>query len=213
MSSYSLERIFYSCAFTKGCLSPVLFLRHKLQRGFLARDQEPKKEEMKAMSEHLAELETYADLEVGIIRTTKINKVLKGIIKLATIPREEEFSFKNRSIELLRKWKSLLESDLPSKSAEKEGSSEAKDQAKEGAAKEDTKESEETKPAENGVEKDVNGKTEEPAKAADEDVEMADADDAAPAEADVPESTEKGEEPTKEAAAPATEPEAETAKA
>ena len=169
---------------------------------------------MKAMSDHLAELETYADLEVGIIRKTKINKVLKGIVKLATIPREEEFSFKNRSIELLRKWKSLLESDFPSKETEKASSAEAKDQAKEDVPKEDTKEpEEEAKPAENGVEKDVNGKTEEPAKAADEDVEMADAGDTTPAKGDAPESAEKAEGFTKEADAPAAEAEGETAKA
>ncbi|KAH8815114.1 hypothetical protein F5884DRAFT_164774 [Xylogone sp. PMI_703] len=89
----------------------ILFLRHKLQRGLLTRDQEPKEEEMKQMSEFVTKLEGYADLEVSIIRATKINKVLKAILKLNQIPKEEEFQFKKRSQTLLDKWNKLLASD------------------------------------------------------------------------------------------------------
>lgn len=86
----------------------ILFLRHKLQKGLLTRDQEPKEEEMKSMSEFVSKLEGYADLEVSIIRATKINKVLKAILKMASIPKEEEFHFKTRSQSLLDKWNKLL---------------------------------------------------------------------------------------------------------
>ncbi|KAK2030848.1 hypothetical protein LX32DRAFT_299645 [Colletotrichum zoysiae] len=86
----------------------VLFLRHKLQKGLLTRDQEPKEEEMKLMSEYITKLESFADLEVSIIRATKINKVLKAILKLDTIPKEEEFHFKSRSQTLLDKWTEIL---------------------------------------------------------------------------------------------------------
>lgn len=89
----------------------ILFLRHKLQKGLLTRDQEPKAEEMKSMSEFVSKLEGYADLEVSIIRTTKINKVLKAILKLGAIPKEEEFKFKPRSQALLDKWNKLLASE------------------------------------------------------------------------------------------------------
>jgi len=89
----------------------ILFLRHKLQKGFLSRDQAPKAEEMPQMHENLNQLQTYPDLEASIIKTTKINKVLKGIIKLATIPREEEFDFKKRCNELLAKWNTALSAD------------------------------------------------------------------------------------------------------
>ncbi|RFU32042.1 hypothetical protein B7463_g4319, partial [Scytalidium lignicola] len=89
----------------------ILFLRHKLQKGLLTRDQEPKEEEMKQMSEFVTKLEGYADLEVSIIRVTKINKVLKAILKLNHIPKEEEFQFKTRSQTLLDKWNKLLASD------------------------------------------------------------------------------------------------------
>jgi hypothetical protein len=85
-------------------------LRHKLQKGLLTRDQQPKEEEMKQMSEFISKLEGYADLEVSIIRATKINKVLKAILKLAEIPRESEFQFKDRSKSLLEKWNKILES-------------------------------------------------------------------------------------------------------
>ena len=63
------------------------------------------------MSEFISKLETYADLEVSIIRTTKINKVLKNIIKLSSIPKDEEFNFKKRSHELLAKWNKILVDD------------------------------------------------------------------------------------------------------
>ncbi|KAI0140997.1 hypothetical protein F4776DRAFT_676896 [Hypoxylon sp. NC0597] len=89
----------------------ILFLRHRLQKGLLVRDQEPKEEEMKSMSEFLAKLETFPDLEVSIIRITKINKVLKAILKLETIPKEEEFQFKPRSQSLLDKWNKILAAD------------------------------------------------------------------------------------------------------
>ncbi|KAB5580441.1 PWWP domain-containing protein [Coniochaeta sp. 2T2.1] len=89
----------------------VLFLRHKLQRGLLTKDQGPKEEEMKPMSDYLAKLEAFPDLEVSIIRATKINKVLKAILKLDSIPKESEFNFKSRSQELLDQWTKLLAVD------------------------------------------------------------------------------------------------------
>src|SRR5271156_1035112 len=65
---------------------------------------------MKQMSEFISKLEGYAELEVSIIRATKINKVLKAILKLAEIPKENEFQFKDRSKSLLEKWNKILES-------------------------------------------------------------------------------------------------------
>lgn len=75
----------------------------------MTRDQQPKVEEMKQMSEYVNKLEGYADLEVSIIRATKINKVLKAILKLEEIPKETEFKFKERSQSLLEKWNKILE--------------------------------------------------------------------------------------------------------
>jgi hypothetical protein len=89
----------------------VLFLRHKLQKGFLSRDQAPQESEMAAMSNYIKKLEGYGELEASIIRTTKINKVLKALIKLNTIPKDEEFNFRGRSVDLLGKWNKLLGTD------------------------------------------------------------------------------------------------------
>ncbi|KAI0486244.1 hypothetical protein F4859DRAFT_528043 [Xylaria cf. heliscus] len=89
----------------------ILFLRHRLQRGLLPREGSPVPDEMKQVSDFLAKLETFPDLDVSIIRVTKINKVLKAILKLETIPKEEEFQFKPRSQTLLDKWNILLASD------------------------------------------------------------------------------------------------------
>lgn len=69
------------------------------------------------MSDFLSKLESVPDLEASIIRETKINKVLKAILKLDTIPKEEEFRFKPRSQALLEKWNEILAVDEPAASA------------------------------------------------------------------------------------------------
>lgn len=89
----------------------VLFLRHKLQKGLLTKEQQPKEEEMKMMSDYLSKLEGFPDLEAEIIKLTKINKVLKAILKVDNIPKEEEFRFKPRSQVLLNEWNKTLAAD------------------------------------------------------------------------------------------------------
>lgn len=98
-------------------LKIVLFLRHKLQKGFLLRDQAPKEEEMELMTKYLSELEALGEIEVSIIRETKINKVLRAIIKLPSIPKEEQYKFRERSVNILQAWKTLLDSDIPTPAA------------------------------------------------------------------------------------------------
>ncbi|GAB7347428.1 hypothetical protein MBLNU459_g4349t1 [Dothideomycetes sp. NU459] len=90
----------------------VLYLRHRLQKGFLTRDQTPKEEEMTAMAEHFGQLEEFHDLEAKIIRVTKIHKVLRAIIKLDSIPKEDEYKFKSRSKELLDIWDKTLDAHV-----------------------------------------------------------------------------------------------------
>lgn len=86
----------------------VLYLRHRLQKGFLARDNPPKEEEMQAMAQHFNQLEEYKNLDADIIRKTKVHKVLKAIVRLSSIPREEEYNFKKRSTDLLSSWSAAL---------------------------------------------------------------------------------------------------------
>ena len=58
-----------------------------------------------SLSTFLAKLEEYADLEVDIIRNTKIHKVLRAIIRLDWIPQDDKVhNFKKRSHELLTAW-------------------------------------------------------------------------------------------------------------
>lgn len=61
------------------------------------------------MAEFFTQLESYSDLEPQVIRTTKINKVLKGVVKLASIPKEEEYNFKKRSNDLLTQWNNAMD--------------------------------------------------------------------------------------------------------
>jgi hypothetical protein len=100
---------------------------------------------MEHMSEYVTMLENLKDLEVSIIRVTKINKVLKAILKLESIPREDEFHFKDRSKVLLDQWTQLLatENATPAPDATNgvNGKSEVKtDDKKDDSGKETTEE-------------------------------------------------------------------------
>lgn len=66
---------------------------------------------IQSMSDFLGELETFRDIEASIIRATKIHKVLKAMMKLPSIPLDEEFEFKKRSHKLLDKWTEILSND------------------------------------------------------------------------------------------------------
>jgi hypothetical protein len=71
------------------------------------------------MSSYLSKVEAHPDLEGSILRATKIHKVLKAMIRLDSIPKDDEYHFKKRSRELLDKWNKTLASD-PSATVEKE---------------------------------------------------------------------------------------------
>jgi len=98
----------------------ILYLRHRLQKGFVSRDQAPQETEMAGMADFFTQLEAYEDLEGEIIRNTKIHKVLKAIVKLASVPKDDEFNFKKRSSALLEVWNKRMEqSQKPSESNSK----------------------------------------------------------------------------------------------
>ncbi|CAM1507190.1 Fc.00g068310.m01.CDS01 [Cosmosporella sp. VM-42] len=148
----------------------VLYLRHKLQRGLLTRDQQPQEAEMKQMSDYITMLENFKDLEVSIIRNTKINKVLKAILKLELIPREDEFKFKSRSQALLDKWNSLMAGEGAPSATNGVNGSKAKSEEKDAmdsetkGTSEEPKKAEPEKPAEDSSEdKDAEAKSDAPA--------------------------------------------------
>lgn len=86
----------------------MLYLRHKLQKGFLSRDQAPKEAEMADMDKYFRELVGLGNLEAAVIRNTKINKVFKAILKLDHIPKNEDYRFTDRSTALLAEWNKTL---------------------------------------------------------------------------------------------------------
>ncbi|CAP86255.1 hypothetical protein E8E15_006807 [Penicillium rubens] len=158
----------------------VLFLRHKLQKGFISRDQPPKEDEMASMASYFDKLEKHSDLEVSIIRSTKINKVLKMIVKLNSIPRDEEFNFRHRAMAILSSWKNILDADTPGP-ADKDEKPAANGSKEEDGVETPKLETEEEKEPESKSTKDV-------------DSPMPDADEKAPE----PEKEEKSEEKTEE---------------
>jgi hypothetical protein len=83
-------------------------LRYKLQTEFLTKGQEPKARNMAAMSEHLEKLERMISPPKIVLTSTNINKVLKRIMKLDQIPKDDEFDFKKRATELFKKWDVIL---------------------------------------------------------------------------------------------------------
>jgi hypothetical protein len=157
----------------------VLYLRHRLQKGFLMRDQAPKEDEMSSMNDFFNQIEGFSNLEPAIIRGTKIYKVLRGIIKLSSIPKEEEFQFKKRSNDLLALWNDALGSKGDDKDDDKE---DGEKMAKVEETVEATESKEASVPVEDAaVEKDVvmddveENKAEETVESAAEPVEAAEA--------------------------------------
>ncbi|KAI6792322.1 hypothetical protein KC363_g6393 [Hortaea werneckii] len=153
----------------------VLYLRHRLQKGFLSRDQAPQEHEMASMADFFGQLENYDNLEPSIIRVTKIHKVLKAIVKLHSIPKDEEYNFKKRSAVMLEVWNKKMESDgdgaasaPPVTSEEPKSAPAGPSEEKEPATNGETKAAEpEAKPeqpdaeAKEGAEKDTEEKPEE----------------------------------------------------
>jgi hypothetical protein len=70
------------------------------------------------MNQHMKQLEQYTDLDAGIIKSTKVNKVLKEILKLDAIPLEETYNFKDRSSHMLTAWAPALGLDPATAGAE-----------------------------------------------------------------------------------------------
>lgn len=79
---------------------------------------------MDQMNQYMKQLEQYTDLDAGIIKSTKINKVLKAILKLDSIPLEENYNFKDRSSNMLAAWAPALGLDPATAGAEPTSSKE-----------------------------------------------------------------------------------------
>ncbi|CUS10212.1 unnamed protein product [Tuber aestivum] len=95
----------------------ILYLRHRMQRGFLSKGKMPIADDMPAMDKYFGVLEGHTDIDGDSIRTTKINKVLKAIVKLDFIPKDNEYRFRKRALTLLEKWDRILADKVPDTSS------------------------------------------------------------------------------------------------
>ena len=78
--------------------------RHSLQRSFLSKDGTINPDDMDHMNKTLKLVEEYGGITADVLRTTKIGKVMRRIVQLPQIPRDDEFSFKERAEKLCDKW-------------------------------------------------------------------------------------------------------------
>jgi outer membrane biosynthesis protein TonB len=163
---------------------------------------------MASMATYFDKLEKHTDLEVSIIRSTKINKVLKMIVKLNAIPRDEEFNFRQRAMHILSSWKNVLDAETTPGPADKSDKPTANGSKEDDGADTPKLETEEEKETETKSAKD------------DVDSPMPDADaekapepekEAADIEKPAEESTKKTEQPAETEEKPAEEPTAEKA--
>ncbi|KAF5098191.1 hypothetical protein D0Z00_002139 [Geotrichum galactomycetum] len=83
----------------------VRSIRHRLQRGFIGRT--PLSEELSDLSNHLGRLEALPELELSVMRETKIKKLLSAILRTKDIPEESKYKFKSRITTVLAGWNKL----------------------------------------------------------------------------------------------------------
>lgn len=83
----------------------VRSIRHRLQRGFIGRT--PLSEELPDLSNHLGRLEALPELELSVMRETKIKKLLSAILRTKDIPEENKYKFKSRITNVLAGWNKL----------------------------------------------------------------------------------------------------------
>ncbi len=109
------------------------------------------------MSDYLKQLEIHDDLEAEIIKKTKVHKVLKAIIKLDSIPKEEEYNFKRRSNDLLALWNGALAAETEPTSAG--AAAESSTNGVKGSEKDKTESTKEQSPAEKSASVEKKGDT------------------------------------------------------
>lgn len=72
----------------------IAVIRSKLQnacRKLLMQNHVPSNDDLQEMSNHLAKLESYPDLEASVIQSTRIHKVMMAILKLERLPKDDGF--------------------------------------------------------------------------------------------------------------------------
>ena len=134
----------------------VLYLRHRLQKALKLGTKEgeksgpPSAEEMPGIKEQIAKLQNYSDVDVEILKNTKIHKVLKRALNL-DLPLEEELGVKALCSKILDLWKDIIDklkheeekNESPRPESKSEGTLDKHEEKS--TAKEETSKSEEAK--------------------------------------------------------------------
>lgn len=82
--------------------------RHKVQKAFLAKDSTIHADDMPAADATFKVIEEFDGMTAEHLRTTKIGKVMKRIMQLGDIPREDDFHFKERAEKLCARWGAIM---------------------------------------------------------------------------------------------------------
>ncbi|CDW99151.1 hypothetical protein [Sporisorium scitamineum] len=102
--------------------------RHKVQKVFLGKDGTINAEDMPSADATFKVVEEYEGMMADHLRTTKIGKVMKRVMQLAEIPRDDEFHFKERAEKLCAKWGAIMASGDGAAAAPKDSSAEGSGQ-------------------------------------------------------------------------------------
>ena len=84
--------------------------RHELQRIFLS-PEPAKPDQIEKADQQLKIIENDSEISVNSILSSKLNKVLKRIIGLETISRDEEFNIRSRSQALYERFEKMINGD------------------------------------------------------------------------------------------------------
>ncbi|KAK6526524.1 hypothetical protein TWF694_005107 [Orbilia ellipsospora] len=180
----------------------VMYLRHKIQKALLTTEKVPTEQEVVNIDHYFQKLESYPKLEVAIIKKTKINKVLKALLRLSNIPFDEKYKFKDRTLKLLDEWNQLLANDPEASGAEPNGVKKGSSSSSKDKTKSKSPEDNEQKPEDPKEQVEISGadaaETEDSAEKKDEKLEKVDAPDTV-AEASTEESKDEAVTKTAEA--------------
>ncbi|WVR00271.1 hypothetical protein IAU59_007414 [Kwoniella sp. CBS 9459] len=83
--------------------------RHKLQRAFLSKSL-PTADEMPTYDELFKTIESYNAMTIDALQYSKIGKVMKKIVTLPDIPRNDEFKITDRASKLMHQWTDFIAS-------------------------------------------------------------------------------------------------------
>jgi hypothetical protein len=107
--------------------------RHSLQRGFLGKEGSINPNALEDLDKTMKQVEGYEGITAEVLRVTKIGKVMRRVVQLPSIPRDDEFKFKERAEKLCEKWAAVFSAAKGSTTddaANTNGASEPKEEVK-----------------------------------------------------------------------------------